>query len=272
MSSKSLPRLLRRLLLGAGATYLLLVVAITLGQRALLYPRPPFAGLPVEGSLWYADFPGGRVPVWLRRNPAEPDAPLVVWMHGNAEQLASASWVVDEFLDRGLSFAALEYPGYGAATGVGPTEETLFAAVRASLATLTPTGLPVVCVGASLGTGPAAMLASEGHCDRLVLAAPYTRLPEAAQAVYPFLPGRWLVWDQLATIERAPDIRVPTLVVHGEQDRICPVWMGRAIANAIPDATLLEVPRGHNDLFDAAVFDAIAAFARAGDTQGALAH
>jgi pimeloyl-ACP methyl ester carboxylesterase len=39
-----------------------------------------------------------------------------------------------------------------------------------------------------------------------------------------------------------PDIAVPTLVMHGAEDRRCPLPVGRAIAEAIPGAELVVVP------------------------------
>ncbi len=45
---------------------------------------------------------------------------------------------------------------------------------------------------------------------------------------------------------RLPQIRVPTLVVVGEEDRPLPVWKSRRIADAIPGAELVVIPRaGH---------------------------
>jgi pimeloyl-ACP methyl ester carboxylesterase len=50
-------------------------------------------------------------------------------------------------------------------------------------------------------------------------------------------------------------------VVHGDQDEVVPVAMGRAVASAIPGAVLRIVPGGHHgDLFalpQAALVEAI---------------
>lgn len=40
------------------------------------------------------------------------------------------------------------------------------------------------------------------------------------------------------------DVRVPTLVVAGERDTFTPAFLAQAMANAIPDAELMLVPRG----------------------------
>ena len=47
------------------------------------------------------------------------------------------------------------------------------------------------------------------------------------------------VWSGL---ERLPSLRVPTLVVHGEGDRLVPPANGRRIAQAVPGAELVVLP------------------------------
>jgi len=49
-------------------------------------------------------------------------------------------------------------------------------------------------------------------------------------------------------LDRLPSLRVPTLVVHGEQDRLVPLANGRRIAKAIPGAEL-SVLADANHLF-----------------------
>lgn len=43
-------------------------------------------------------------------------------------------------------------------------------------------------------------------------------------------------------LERLPGVRVPTLVLHGELDRLVPVANGRRLAEAIPGAELVVLP------------------------------
>ncbi len=50
-----------------------------------------------------------------------------------------------------------------------------------------------------------------------------------------------------------PAIRVPTLVLHGSEDTIVPVDVGRYLAEQIPGARLVEVPTGHLATGEAAV-------------------
>jgi pimeloyl-ACP methyl ester carboxylesterase len=52
-----------------------------------------------------------------------------------------------------------------------------------------------------------------------------------------------LEWESYS---RLPQIKAPTLVIHGETDRLIPVANGRMIAERIPGAKLLVIPgAGH---------------------------
>jgi 3-oxoadipate enol-lactonase len=52
-----------------------------------------------------------------------------------------------------------------------------------------------------------------------------------------------LLWNSYARLQ---GIRVPTLVIHGEQDKLVPPWNGRVLGRRIPGARYCEVPQaGH---------------------------
>ena len=59
------------------------------------------------------------------------------------------------------------------------------------------------------------------------------------------------------TIDRLPGLMMPTLVIHGETDRLVPPENGRIIAAAIPGSTLLMLPNASHlfmtDQFDASI-------------------
>jgi pimeloyl-ACP methyl ester carboxylesterase len=252
-------RALRLLLTTVGAGYLALVAALFLFQRALLYPAPERVGLPdVPGvEVLWVDYADGRVPMAVR-GPMDGSAPVAVWFHGNGGQLGRRATTATKLGEVGISAALAEFPGYGMSTGAGPNETTLLAAARASLALLEARGAPrPACIGHSMGSGVAAAMAAEGRCTALVLLAPYTSLPDIATTHYPFVPG-FMLLDRLDALARAADIHVPTLVVHGRQDTVIPVAMGRAVAAAIPSARWVERDGTHNSILDRHTFAAIA--------------
>jgi len=69
------------------------------------------------------------------------------------------------------------------------------------------------------------------------------------RSYYPTGLGRQLLASLAAPsrLDRLPQVRVPTLVIHGLDDPLLPVENGRRIAAAIPGARLLEIEgMGHN--------------------------
>ncbi len=254
-----------------GSVYALLVVSLYMSQRALLFPRPEPVALPEAPRLLRTELTVDAAPVPMWWNVI-PEAPLVLFFHGNATQLASTLTQANGALIVGLSFAAVEYPGYGLAPAKEPSEAGCFAAGRAAIAAIADLGLGVpVCMGHSLGSGVAAAMAAEGRCRALVLTAPYTSVGDVGAREYPWVPVRLLVKDPFDTLGRASQIAVPALVIHGRNDEIIPFAMGEALAAAIPGARLLPRETGHNELLDGETWAAVAAFARglpSGDGSG----
>ena len=106
-----------------------------------------------------------------------------------------------------------------------------------------------VAAGA-LGSGVAAEMARRGRGGALVLVAPYTSIPDLVRASVPLAPADLFVEDRFDTLSKSGEIKIPTLVIHGDADEIVPFWMGERLSASIAGARLLRVPGGHHhDLF-----------------------
>ncbi len=198
--------------------------------------------------------------------PAPPGARTVVHFHNNRETVEAAAGFARAVRARGLGVLLVEYRGYGASRGDEPSEEGLYRDAEAGLAMLAARGVGpdrILLSGVSLGTGVAAEMARRGLGSRLVLVTPYTSIPDLVTDRVPGVPAAFLLADRFDTLAKAPDIRVPTLVIHGDADEIVPFAMGERVAGAIAGARFMRVPGGHHgDLFareGSRLLDAIAA-------------
>jgi uncharacterized protein len=248
--------------------YASLVALGWLGQSSLLYPAPSGSRAPAASGARLLEIPGsgGRL-VYALHLPARGEAPTLVHFHGNGEDLSDQAALMHTLSARGLGVLAVEYPGYGLARAYAPSEANIYADAETALARLRDLGVGperTVLSGLSLGTGVAAEMAHRGHGSRLVLIAPYTSMVEMAGRVAPFLPVRWIVRDRFDTKSKAPELALPALVIHGSDDELIPIAMGRRIAELLPRARLVLIERGgHNDLLSVhadRVIDAIADF------------
>ena len=250
--------------------YGIVVAVAAMSYKRVLYPVPaeaPFV-VPANAVLVTRPTPLG-VPFHGVYFAASGERPTLVLFHGNGETMATSIPRAGGIAGRGFGVLLAEYRGYGRSGASGtPSEEGLYDDGAAALAFLHDAGVPaarIVLWGTSLGTGVASELAANGNGARLVLCTPYTSIRDLAARVAWFLPWRLVVQERFDTLAKAPRIRVPTLVVHGDQDEVVPFDMGEAVAHAIDGATFFRVPGGHhNDLYalDPTLLDRILAFAK----------
>ncbi|WP_244238247.1 alpha/beta hydrolase [Corallococcus terminator] len=256
-------RLLMAFVFITGMLYFALCALTFAAQRSLIYPAPRSEPEALRGRPGFGQVPlAAGLSVDTFYLPAPPGAPTVLHFHGNGEQLLGQRGLGQLLGDAGVGFLAVEYPGYGASGG-SPSEAGLYAAAEAALQFLREQGVKpeqVVLSGRSLGTGVAVEMARRGYGARMVLVAPYTSMVAMGQRLLPFLPATLLVRDRFESLTKAPGITIPVLVIHGEQDEVVPVDMGRTLGQRFPHATVVTVPRaGHNDVLEQ---DGLKEFAR----------
>jgi fermentation-respiration switch protein FrsA (DUF1100 family) len=237
--------------------YALLVAVLYVAQRAMLYHpvatriRPAQAGLPEAEEIVLETSDGETVIAW--HVPPRDDKPVVIYFHGNAEIVA---WQVERHratIANGTGLIALNFRGYGGSTGT-PTEAGLHrdAAAAYAFAAARYPAERIMLWGHSLGTGVAVKLAAEKPIAKLILEAPYSSTADVAAALFPFVPVRWLMKDQLHSDEWIGAVHVPLLVMHGARDDVIDIRFGeRLFALAHEPKRFIRYDNGgHNDLDD----------------------
>lgn len=219
---------------------------------------------PFLGSS-YRDLPGGKLltgpdhlpiyflpPPSLRPDTAHPDAahatpPLILYHHGNGEDLGHAFRHLSQWWERGFAVAAYDYPGYGLSEGRA-TEASVCRAAEAVLLHLQRQSdhppASIVHYGRSIGAGPALFLAERHGAAGLILENTFF---SAFAVAFP-----WLRWSPspFPNGRRLARTRAPALIFHGERDRVVPVrhaeWLKRAGGDTVELVRIAEA--GHNDL------------------------
>jgi pimeloyl-ACP methyl ester carboxylesterase len=231
------------------------------GVRGLLYPAPPVAvPSPPPAPLVEVRLaaPGGEPVVAWAGASSSPVAPVVVFFHGNGENLETMrqAGLFDDVAALGVAFLAVDYPGYGRSGGE-PSEAANLQAAGAALdwARESHPGRPAVVFGWSLGAAVGVQLAAlrPQEVDALVAVSPWTSLAEVARAHFPAWLVRAALRERYDSRAAAAGVRCPVLVVHGELDSIIPAAQGRALAVALGTrARFVSVPgAGHNDVLAA---------------------
>jgi pimeloyl-ACP methyl ester carboxylesterase len=175
----------------------------------------------------------------------------LLYSHGNAEDLGQSTMLYEIWKDAGFGVMAYDYPGYGQSSGK-PDEASCERAIQAAWNHLIARGVPagkIVIVGRSVGSGPATWLASRNPAAGLVLIAPFKSAFSVLCPV-PLFPG-----DRFPNLKRIRDLRMPLLVLHGENDGVIDSSHGRQVVEESPaaDKAFHLIPdAGHNDLFEVA--------------------
>lgn len=251
----------------AAKGYALVLLAVFFLQRKLMFMTNPNVIDPASQGgnpqIILLDTEGGkerRAAVYFP--PDDPKMPVLVYFHGNADQIGNgAAYFGNLFRQRhGLGLFGVEYPGYGLAQPGSTSEASIYEAAEALLRHLVEElGVPssrIVLFGQSIGCGVAVEMACRGFGSRLVLLAPFTSMSEVSTEIYPFLTPAlkvmpFMVLDKFDNKAKAPELRLPTLVVHGSADEIVPFRMGKELAQLIPGAQFLPVQGvGHNDVHE----------------------
>ena len=255
------------LLLIAGA-YGALAAALYFGQRSLMY-RPPetvartpaSAGFPEASNVRIKTADGERLVAWFA--PPKEGKPIILFFHGNAEVLSWRAARFKKLTEGGLGLLAVSFRGYAGSTG-SPSEAGLIADGEAAykFAAARYSEDRVAIWAYSLGTGVGVRLASAHPVAKLVLEAPFTSAVDVAAAIYPFMPVRFLMLDQFRSIDHIKDVHAPLLILHGERDRVVPIFFAEKLFEAANEPKrFVRFPEGgHVNLGDYGVTEIVRKF------------
>lgn len=228
--------------------------------RVLFYPRReyPFTSEPPGAHPVAVEVEPG-INVGGRLYVAGPEAPAILFFHGNGEIAADYDEIAPLYTRLGITLLVADYRGYGTSGGTPTGSNLLTDAVTVFDAVddifedhrLTPSRLYVM--GRSLGSAAAidvavhagerlaGLIIESGGWDAVALLA---RLGVRVQGGEENRDG----FGNRAKIGR---ITIPTLIIHGENDLLIPPTDGRELyrASGAQDKQLVLIPgAGHNDL------------------------
>lgn len=182
---------------------------------------------------------------------AENSRKVLLYSHGNGEDLGHIRPLLRQFQQRGISVFAYDYPGYGTSTG-RPSEAGVYAAAEAAFACLTKEkGYPpeaIILYGRSLGSGPACWLAARYPVAGLILDSAFSSTFRVLTRV------KLLPFDKFDNLARLPKLNCPVLLIHGKQDLVVPFDHALKIEKALPFSaeTLWIESASHNNLIEIA--------------------
>lgn len=229
-----------------------------LDQLFVYFPHPwierdwkRISGLPLE-EISFKTEDGVTLFGWFVQS--SPNAPVLLWCHGNAGNIIHRLENMAELYRLGLSLFIFDYRGYGRSSG-SPSEEGLYRDATAAYEYLVRTrGISperLVLFGRSIGASVAGDLAGRKPAAGLILESPFPSLAAMARVHYLGLPMHWLISGRFPLVERLKHVTMPVLVLHGDRDDIVPIALGREVFEAATAPKSFYVIEGadHNNTY-----------------------
>jgi alpha-beta hydrolase superfamily lysophospholipase len=152
---------------------------------------------------------------------ADSSKGLIFYLHGNAGSIDSWGQIAGVYLKNNYDFFILDYRGYGKSQGRISNEKQLYRDIQIVYDSLRTkyNEKNIIIIGYSIGTGPAAKLASTNNPKLLILKAPYYNLPDLVHQYIKIAPS-FLIRYKFRINEYITKVKCPVIIFHGNQDEI----------------------------------------------------
>jgi fermentation-respiration switch protein FrsA (DUF1100 family) len=184
---------------------------------------------------------------------------LVLYFSGNAGNRRYRPSEFDVFTSLGADVFIFDYRGYGDNSG-SPSEARLAADAQAIWDYATQErqvrAKRIILYGESLGGAVAIRLAAEqSQADAapagLIVRSTFPSLVEAGEYHYPLLPVRLLLVDRFDSAKCISQVTCPILQLHGAEDTIMPIELGRRLFAAAPERSSTNIAKQFVELRNA---------------------
>jgi hypothetical protein len=215
-----------------------------------------------EEEMWIPS-KNSRLHSWYFRSVLAQSKGLVVFFHGNAENLTSHFTSLHWLPKEGYDYLIFDYQGYGQSAGKSSPQSTVedgvailfFASKMAK-----ERGVPLILFGQSLG-GPILLRSFQAVREQLDLTqikliafdSSFVSYAEAGRSVlsrsWLFWPFQWLSYlllsDDLAPMAQNPPTPFPWLIFHGTSDSVIDLRLGQDLYRSLPEPkTWVTIPNG----------------------------
>jgi pimeloyl-ACP methyl ester carboxylesterase len=190
--------------------------------------------------------------------PEDPTC-VILFFHGNGEVASDYDLISQAFSTVDAALLVVDYRGYGWSTG-SPLTTTLLTDAEAVLPALPGIlqstkldQLPLLVMGRSLGSAPAVHLAYKfpERFKGLIIESGFADMPSVFHNLRIPVDLSKVTDLPIGNVQRMEEIRLPLLVLHGENDTLLPVENGQKLFDASPNPgkMLFRIPHaGHNDI------------------------
>ncbi|HKX87520.1 MAG TPA: alpha/beta fold hydrolase [Flavobacterium sp.] len=182
---------------------------------------------------------------------------LVFFLHGNAGALDSWGKIANIYTNLGYDIFMLDYRGFGKSEGEIEDSQQVLKDVDVAYQNISKrySQKNKIVLGYSIGTGPAAYLASKYNPNQLILLAPYYNFNELAKERVPFFPDFLKKFD-FPTNTYIKKTASDVFIFHGNEDHVIVVENAKKLQKLLKpnDKVFFLDDQGHLGMNDNEVY------------------
>ena len=184
---------------------------------------------------------------------ADSSKGLIFYLHGNAGSLATWGYAAKTYTDLGYDVFIVDYRGFGKSEGIITSQRQFYEDLQVAYDQM-KTRYPeekIVILGYSIGTGPAAKIASLNKPKLLILQAPYFSMKNIMKRHYPIIPT-FILKYKFETNEYISTCRMPIVLIHGKEDEVIPYRSSLMLKEIMKktDTVIILEGQSHNGMTD----------------------
>jgi alpha-beta hydrolase superfamily lysophospholipase len=223
----------------------------------IFFPRKDSSNPPCGTEDVIFTMPDG-VKIGSRLYLANQKSPTLVYFHGNGEVAADYEFIVPQYTAIGVNLFVMDYRGYGKSGGTPTVRDLIndavptFQGAKSFLQDKDFSG-PIFVMGRSLGSVPAIELAAalpkEFH--GLIIESGFGSMARLLRYIGLSGFSSSSLEPEFPNLSRIRAVRLPTLIIHGENDNLIPRSEAESLYQASPaeEKSMLIINRAdHNDI------------------------
>lgn len=240
--------------------------------RLIFKPTSQLTQTPAEQQLDYQEVwispdgkasPGQGLHGWwlpgLSGNLAEYGLTLL-YLHGNGENIGANLGLAHRYQQMGFNVLLVDYRGYGQSAGPFPNEQRVYEDAIAAYRYLTETyqipAQQLWLFGHSLGGAVAIELSTQRPAAGLIVQSTFSSMLQAVKfsGQYNWVPVNWILTQRFDSIDKVPQLELPVLYIHGQEDDTTAAVMSEQLyaLSPSPKHLWLVSEAGHNNVADTA--------------------
>lgn len=213
-------------------------------SMAFFPPHPSYEQ--AEEGLFFVEHASGEKVAVLELPHPDPVG-VVLFAHGNAEDIGEARGYLEAYRELGVTVYALDYRGYGLSDGRPGLRKAKEDVRRVFDFLIAEKGVEVDRLflhGRSLGAAMILPVAAEEPVGGVILES---CMLNGFRTIHP---GLLYPLDPIPNGRTIRRVSSPLLLLHGQADDVIPIWHGEALLKRAPEPkTAVWIPNyGHNDL------------------------